>query len=125
VFVHVKQNEKFSRDGDDLWCDVPVGFAQAALGADITVPGLKTEELLHIPPGTQTGTVFKISRQGLPRLGNPASRGALNVRVNVVVPTHLSHREREILHMWAEMRQENVLPEDKSILRKVKDALGR
>lgn len=125
VFLRVKEKPGFARDGDDLWSEMSIGFAQAALGCDVKVAGLKGEESLHIPPGTQNEAVFKISKMGLPRLGNPASRGNLNVRVRITVPTHLTAREREVLHMWAEMRQEEVLPPDKGILRKVKDALGR
>jgi molecular chaperone DnaJ len=68
--------------------------------------------------------VFRVARSGLPRLGSNA-RGTLNVRVVVEVPTHLGAKEREMLRMWAEMRGEDVLPEDKSLLRKMKDALGR
>ncbi len=125
VFIHIKQHDRFARDGDDLWVDQPVTFAQAALGADLKVATLNGEESLHIPAGTQTGTVFKLNRHGLPRIGNGVIHGSLNVRVKVEVPTSLTAKEREILHMWAEMRKEDVSHEDKSIFRKVKDALGR
>ena len=125
VFVHVKQHERFTRDGDDLWVEEPLSFAQAALGTDLKIKTLNSEEMLHIPEGTQTGTVFKLAKQGLPRLGNSHIRGSLNVKVKITVPTQLTHKERELLHMWAEMRKEEVSPEDKSIFRKVKDVLGR
>ncbi len=125
VFVHVKEHERFSRDGDDIWVEEPITFAQAALGVDVKVKTLNGEEVLHIPGGTQSGTVFKLSRQGLPRLGNTNIRGSLNVKVKVTVPTSLTHKERELLHMWAEMRKEDVAHEDKNIFKKVKDALGR
>jgi molecular chaperone DnaJ len=125
VFVHLKQHERFTRDGDDLWVEEPLSFAQATLGTDLKIKTLNGEEILHIPGGTQTETVFKLARQGLPRLGNGHIRGALNVKVRVTVPTQLTHKERELLLMWAEMRKEEVSHEDKSIFRKVKDALGR
>jgi molecular chaperone DnaJ len=125
VFVHVAEHPKFRRDGDDLWLEQEIGFAQAALGADIVVPTLEGQESLHIPPGTQSGTVFRVARAGLPKLGNPNQRGQLNVRVSIAVPTHLTHKERELLRNWAELRHEPVLAEDKGLLRKVKDALGR
>lgn len=125
VFIHVAQHERFRREGDDLWLDLPIGFSQAALGAELQVSGVNGQnEVVHIPAGTPTGTVFRVARAGLPRLGSSA-RGSLNVRVVVTVPTHLNAKEREVLRMWAEMREEEVLPEDKSILRKMKDALGR
>jgi len=125
VFIRVAEHPKFRREGEDLWLDQEIGFAQAALGAEITVEGLTGTETLHIPAGTQSGTVFRIPKAGLPRLGVPHHRGHLNVRVTISVPTHLSAKEREVLRHWAEIRQEPVLPEDKSLLRKFKDALGR
>lgn len=126
VFIHVAEHERFRRDGDDLWLDLPIGFAQAALGTEVAVQGLAGQpEAIHIVAGTQSGSVFHVARAGLPRLGSSAVRGSLNVRVLVQVPTHLSAKEREVLRMWADMRQEEVAPEDKGILRKMKDALGR
>lgn len=125
VFIHVKADERFKRDGDDLWTTMEVAFAQATLGADLEVQTLEGKEPLHVPAGTQSGSVLRIARAGLPRLGHPTMRGSLNVRVQVVVPTHLSTREREILRMWAEVRHEPVIAEDKGLFRKVKDALGR
>ena len=125
VFIHVAAHDRFRREGDDLWLDLAIGFAQAALGADIAVTGLTGEsENIHIPAGTQSGSVFRVSRAGLPRLGSNA-RGNLNVKVGISVPTHLKPQERELLRSWADVRGEDVLPEDKSILRKMKDALGR
>lgn len=125
VFIHVAANDRFRREGDDLWLDLPIGFAQAALGAELTVTTLTgTTEVLHIPPGTQAGTVIRIARAGLPRLGTSV-KGHLNVKISVAVPVHVSPKEREVLRTWAEMRGEEVLPEDKGIMRKVKNALGR
>lgn len=125
VFIHVKEHERFRRDGDDLWIDLAIGFSQAALGAELSVTGLDGEDhVIHIAPGTQTDTVVRVARAGLPRLGSSA-KGGLNVRLVVEVPTHLGSKERELLRAWAELRGESVLAEDKGILRKMKDALGR
>ncbi|MDA8192585.1 MAG: molecular chaperone DnaJ [Thermaerobacter sp.] len=125
VFAHVAKHDHFERDGDDLWTVASVGFAQATLGADVEVQGLEGPERIHIPAGTQPGTVLRVARAGLPRIGHPSNRGSLNIRVQIAVPTQLSAREREVLRTWAEMRQEPVVAEDKGIFRKVKDALGR
>lgn len=125
VFLHVAEHPRFKRDGEDLWVDVPIGFAQAALGADLEVQGLQGPVTVHVPAGTQSGSVFRIAREGLPRIGSRDTRGALNVRVQVAVPTHLTAREREVLRTWAEVHKEEVHGEEKGLLRKVKDALGR
>lgn len=126
VFLHVKNHDVFRREGEDLWTTVPIGFAQAALGADVEIADIKGEkETIHIPGGTQTGTTFRIPKLGVPRLGASAHRGNLNVVVQIDVPKHLTTKERDVLKMWAEMREESVHTDDKSILRKVKDALGR
>jgi molecular chaperone DnaJ len=125
VFIRVAKHDRLRREGDDLWLDLPIGFAQAALGTEIAVEGLAgQQETVHIPPGTETGTVLRVAKAGLPRLGSNA-HGNLNVRVVVSVPTHLTSKERELLRTWAQLRGEEVLPEDKGILRKMKDALGR
>lgn len=124
VFVHVREHPRFRREGDDLWLEVPIGFAQAALGADITVEGLGGErETIQIPAGTQPGATFRIPRLGLPRLGG-SGRGTLNVRVGIEVPTHLSPKEQELLRQWAELRHESVHGEDRGFFRKMKDVLG-
>lgn len=125
VRVHVKPHARFRREGQDLVTDVAIGFAQAALGADLEVEGIGARETIHVPPGTQSGTLFRVPRLGLPRLGSPSIRGDLHVRVTVAVPTTLSPRERELLRQWAELRKEAVAGDDRGILRKVKDALGR
>lgn len=126
VLIHVKEHPRFRRDGDDLWIDVSVGFAQAALGAEIPIEGLLGQkETLTLPEGTQPGTVFRLAKMGLPRLGSSNIRGALNVKVGLAVPTNLGPKEREFLRAWAEMRREPVNAEDKGIFRKVKDVLGR
>lgn len=125
AFVHLETQARFRRDGETLWIEHPVGFAQATLGAEVTVEGLTGQHTLHISPGTPSGTVVRVAKGGLPRLGGtPESRGSLNVRLLVEVPTHLNPQEKEALRKWAEVHQEPVLTEDKSIFRKVKDALG-
>ncbi|CAB1129634.1 co-factor of molecular chaperone [Candidatus Hydrogenisulfobacillus filiaventi] len=126
VVLHVEPHERFRREGDDLWTDLTVSFAQAALGAEIPLAGLTGEESVPIPPGTQSGEVLTLRGKGLPHLGSPQVRGDLKVRVQVAVPRRLSARERELLHQWAALRHEPVAGhDDKGFLRRVKDALGR
>jgi molecular chaperone DnaJ len=96
VTVHVRPHAVFQRRGDDLICEVPISFTQAALGSRITAPSLDGKIELKIPPGTQPGTLFKIKGKGMPRIGS-SGRGDEYVKVNLKVPTRLSKRQRELL----------------------------
>ncbi len=97
LIIHVKEHEIFKRDGSDLYCDLPVRFAQVALGDEVKVPTIYGEEVkLKIPPGTQSGTVFRFKNMGMPDLRGHG-RGSLMVRVNVVTPKKLSKRQEDLL----------------------------
>lgn len=96
VTVYVKPHEVFERDGDDLVCEAKIGFSQAALGAEIEVPTLSSKARLKIPPGTQSGTMFRLRRKGIPHL-HGFGRGDELVRVIVETPTHLTRRQKELL----------------------------
>ncbi|MBE3553516.1 MAG: molecular chaperone DnaJ [Thermicanus sp.] len=96
ILLRVKSHSFFEREGDDLYCDVPINFAQAALGAEIEVPTMGGKVHLKIPAGTQSGTFFRLKGKGFPRLrGN--GQGDQHVRVIVVTPKHLTERQKELL----------------------------
>ena len=122
VFINVRQHDFFQRHGADLFCDVELPFATAALGGQLPVRTLKGEEIVDITSGTQTGQIFKLRGKGMPHLNNPA-HGDLHVRVNVVVPTDISARQRELLHEYATERGENVNQKPKSVFQRVKDVV--
>jgi len=96
VVLHIRQHEYLERRGDDLWLRIPVSFTQASLGCEVKVPTLRGSETLRIPPGTQTGTVFRFRGKGMPRLGE---RGAGDLMVEVVVrtPTNLNEKSKQLL----------------------------
>ena len=97
VVVRVKEHAFFKRDGANLFCEVPVSITQAALGASVEVPTLDGGTTkLHVPEGTQPGTVLRIRGQGVPHLGSKG-RGDLHVLVRVVVPRHAHRRAAEAL----------------------------
>ncbi len=100
VFVHVKPHELFERRGRDLFCELPVSFAKAALGGTVTAPTLDGSEELSIPSGTQTGEVLTIRGKGLPDV-RTGVRGAEHVKVRVVTPRNLTPRQRELLEEYA------------------------
>jgi molecular chaperone DnaJ len=102
VVLHVRPHELFQRDGDDLLCEVPITFVQAALGAEIEVPALDGKTPLRIPPGTQPGTVFRLKGEGVNNVQG-YGRGDLHVRVNIEVPTHLAAAQKAKLIEFAEL----------------------
>ncbi|MBS7643013.1 molecular chaperone DnaJ [Candidatus Bathyarchaeota archaeon] len=106
VVIHVKPHEIFERRGSDLYCEVPISFTEAALGAEIEVPTLDSKTRLKIPPGTQTGTVFRLKGRGLPNL-HGLGRGDQLVKVVVRTPTKLTPRQKQLLIEFAkEMNEE-------------------
>ncbi|WP_031513245.1 molecular chaperone DnaJ [Desulfofalx alkaliphila] len=122
VFISVRPHKIFKRDGNEVFCEVPITFAQAALGDEITVPTLDGDVEMKVPEGTQTGAVFRLKGKGIPYV-NGAGRGDQHVRVKVTTPTKLSDRQRELLKEFAALSGEKI-PKgaEKGFFRKVKDA---
>lgn len=125
VHVVVRAHELYERRGNDLICEIPISFVDAALGAEITVPTLDGEHKLNIPEGTQTGTVFKIKGKGVPSL-RTHRRGDQIVVVKVKVPTGLSEKQKDLLREFAqeEERQKDLPRKEKGFFDKFKDAFG-
>ena len=94
IFVHT--HEVFKRDGEDIYAEVPLSFAEAALGSEIEVPTLQGKADLKIPAGTQTGTIFKMKGKGIKSLKSE-SHGDEYVKVIIETPKKLSKRQKEIL----------------------------
>ncbi len=123
VVIHVKEHEVFERDGEALFCQVPVAFTTAALGGEIQVPTLEGKAQLKIPAGTQGGTAFKLRGKGMPVL-NSAHRGDLVVHVAVEVPSKLNGEQRKKLEELAELMGDDNTPLHKSFFEKAKDFFG-
>jgi len=121
VVIHVAEHEQFERQGSNLYEAVPITFAQAALGSEIFVKTLDSEEKLKIPTGTQTGTVFRLKGKGMPALGG-RGRGDLYVSVTVVTPTTLTREQKRLLEQLAEVENKDL--EDKGLVDKVRDIFG-
>ena len=103
LLVSVRAHRQFERRGDDLHVEVPVPLTIAVLGGEVQVPTMKGKLALKIPEETQNGRSFRLAGQGMPHLGN-SSRGDLFARVNVVLPTKLSDREKELFKQLNELR---------------------
>lgn len=123
VYLHVKDHPLFERDGNDVWCEVPLPMIKATLGAEIEVPTLDGKVSLKIPEGTQTGKVFRLKDKGIPRL-HGRDRGDQYVRVKVIIPTKLDDKQRELLEEFAAVSGDKVSSEEKSFLKQMKGALG-
>ena len=121
VVLHVKEHEIFERQGANLYSAVPISFAQAALGAEVKVRTLDGEEELKIPPGTQTGTVFRLKSQGMPALGG-RGKGDLFVAVTLITPKTLTKEQRKLLEKLAEVEDTEFT--DESFIEKVRNIFG-
>ena len=100
IVIRVKAHEFFEREGDDIYCEVPLTFAQAALGDEIEIPTLTEKVKLKIPAGTQTGTFFRLKGKGVPRLRG-FGQGDQHVKVTIVTPTNLTDEQKDLLRQFA------------------------
>jgi molecular chaperone DnaJ len=123
VAVHVTPHPALRREGTELLFEADVSIAQAALGTRISVPTVDGDEEVEIKAGTQPGTELRLRGRGVPHVRRSGSRGDLHILVNVVVPSKLSKRQRELLEQLAEESGETVAP-NAGILDRVRDALG-
>jgi molecular chaperone DnaJ len=120
IQIQVRKHPFFERNRNDLICQVPISFPQAALGADIEVPTLDGPERLHVPKGTQSGDVLRIKGRGMPDI-NGRARGDELIEVFVETPRHLSARQEELLRELAEIEHGDVSPKRKSFFEKLRD----
>jgi molecular chaperone DnaJ len=112
VVLRVRNHEFFEREGQDIYCDMPITYVQATLGAEIEVPTLTGRVKLKIPAGTQTGTFFRIKGKGVPAVrGN--TQGDQHVKVKMVTPKNLTDRQKELLKEFAEISGDQI-PDEQS-----------
>ncbi|MGH7197906.1 MAG: molecular chaperone DnaJ [Candidatus Omnitrophota bacterium] len=119
IDVTVKPHEFFTRQGDNLLCEVPVSFVQAALGSEIEVPTLTGTSVLRVPAGTQSGRVFKLKGKGIASL-NGYGIGDEEVRIVVETPAHLSDKQKDLLKQFGSLSGEKVNPLSSSFGEKVR-----
>jgi|APGre2960657505_1045072.scaffolds.fasta_scaffold02107_8 molecular chaperone DnaJ len=119
VVLHVREHGLFSRDGDDLICEVPISFTQATLGADVDVPTMAGSSTVRLPSGTQHGTVFRIRGKGVQNIQGHGI-GDLLVRVQIEVPTKLNAEQRAKLVEFAELCKDDNVHGDAGFFTKAK-----
>jgi len=123
VFFRLKEHPLFQRRGDDLYCTMPISFANAALGAELSIKTLYGNGKLKIPAGTQSHTLFRVAGQGMTNLRSQR-KGDLIVQAVVDIPTKLNKKQKELLKEFAEECGEDAGPLSKTFLEKVKEAFG-
>jgi molecular chaperone DnaJ len=119
VVFDVLEDDRFERDGEDLYCEVP----QVVLGADVEAPGVTGPLSLRIPPGTQSGQVFTLRGRGLPRV-NASGVGDLHVRVQIWTPQKLEKPEELLIEQLHEVQQQPPEKREKGFWAKMKEALN-
>lgn len=122
VFVNIKEHKLYEREGKDLYTAVPVSMVCAALGGKVEIPGIDGQKVeLSIPAGTQTGSKLRVKGAGM-RIMDSDRRGDLFVVLNVVIPTNLSARQKELLEEFRLLSKDDACqPEIKTFLDKIKD----
>jgi molecular chaperone DnaJ len=111
IFLRVQAHELYERDGNDVYCAVPISFTQAALGADIVVTTLDNKTVkVSVPVGTQNGRILRLKGEGIPELHSPNRRGDMYIKLIVKVPTKVSARAKELLKELASVSGEEKSP---------------
>jgi molecular chaperone DnaJ len=123
ITINVREHAFFQRAGDDIVCQVPITFSQAALGGEIEVPTLDGKGKVRVPAGTQPGSVLRIKGKGIPHRGG-LGRGDQRIEVTIEVPTSLSARQRELLEEFAKESSEDVQPQRRTFAEKLRDLFG-
>lgn len=124
IVLRVKSHEFFDREDDDIYCEVPLTFVQAALGDEIEIPTLTEKVKLKIPAGTQTGTYFRLKGKGVPKLRGYGT-GDQHVKVTIVTPTSLSDEQKELLRQFGDVSGQSTSEQNEhheSIFEKMKKA---
>lgn len=119
IVISVKEHELFERQGDDLFCEIPIKFTLASLGGNIELPTLFGKASLKIPAGTQSGTTFRLRDKGMPSLRG-GRQGDQLVRVHVEVPQTLSPEQRKVLEDFARISGDANEPTSRSFFEKAK-----
>ena len=120
VVIRIKKHKFFEREDNNLYCQISVSFPKAALGTVVEIPTLDGEESLKIPPGVQSGEIFRLKGCGIMDIYSH-KKGDLFIKVNVVTPKKLSRDQRKYLRQYADSMGEDLAVVDKSVIDRVKN----
>lgn len=121
VVFRVKSHDFFEREGDDIYCEIPLTFSQAALGDEVEIPTLTEKVKLKVPAGTQTGTYFRLKGKGVPKLRG-VGQGDQHIKVVVVTPSKLSEEQKDLLRQFSSLSGEQTHENEQSFFDRVKRA---
>ena len=121
VEIAIKRHPIFKREGTEVYCEVPITFTQAALGAEIEIPTLDGKVKYEIPEGTQTGKEFVLAGKGVPRVNDPRRRGNHHFFVVVETPTKLTKEQKELLRQLDGTMDNKSTPKAKKFFDTLKD----
>jgi len=107
VQIFVREHDIFERHGEEILCEASISFPQAVFGSEIEVPTLEGTAKMRIPPGTQTGTIFRLKGKGI---ANPSAggRGDQHVKISISTPSHLNDKQKALLKKYAQATGENI-----------------
>jgi molecular chaperone DnaJ len=123
VVFEVADDPRFERDGEDLYTEVLVTYAQLVFGTDTNIPTVTGSVVLSVPPGTQSGQIFHLRGRGLPRV-NTAGTGDLHVRVQLWTPDRLTEKEEQLIQELGKVQKSVPVDRGKSFWTRMRDALG-
>jgi molecular chaperone DnaJ len=122
IETHVREHPFFTREGKDIYCEVPITFIQAALGDEIEIPTLEGKSKIKIPAGTQSGHILSIKDKGVPNL-NGRGKGDLFIKILVEVPVKLNSKQRELLEEFAKTYEQGHSPKVGKFFEKLQEFL--
>lgn len=105
VFINVEPHDFFERDGENVFCRIPITFVQAIIGDEFKIPTLNGEKTLVIPKGTQPGTIFRFIGEGIPSLRN-RNRGDQIIQVDVKIPTNITKKQESLLKEFSRLESD-------------------
>ncbi|OYD07653.1 molecular chaperone DnaJ [Paludifilum halophilum] len=121
ILVQIKPHEFFRRHGDDIVCELPITFVQAALGDEVVVPTLDGRAKIKVPAGTQTGAEFRLRGKGVPRLYG-RGQGDQRVKVKVITPTRLTEEQKKVMREFGRISGDYISEQHSSFFDKMKKA---
>jgi molecular chaperone DnaJ len=119
VQIHIKEHSIFERDGNDLYCEVPIDFATSALGGSIEVPTLQGKLKIKVPAGTQSSKLFRLRGKGMPAMRHNGS-GDLLCQVKIETPINLNSKQKKLLKEFSDSCEAKHHPESNSFFGKMK-----